>query len=375
MRRGDRWRRLSTDAGLALGLLVFGYVGTMGAADNFPDSAPLDPPAWALVAVAALAVAVRRQWPLVTLALATAATTVYLVANYPYGPIMCPLFVAVYTVARHLPVRRASFAGGLALVALLAHVFVSRGEPVGLAGVIPGTAWMVVPFAVGATIRVNREAAARDRAAQVRRVADDERLRVAQEVHDVVGHGLAAINMQAEIALHLLAKRPEQAETALAAISRSSREALDELRVTLSVVRQDAAAERAPVPGLGQVDALTARLRRTGLPVTLEVTGDRRPLPVAVDLTAYRVVQEALTNVLRHAGAAATATVRIGYPPDAVTVEVVDTGHGGPGMVGVGHGVTGMRERAAALGGALEVGPLAAGGFRVFARLPVETRG
>ncbi|WP_203858398.1 sensor histidine kinase [Plantactinospora mayteni] len=377
VRRADRrWSSLLADAVLAFVLLVFGYFGTRGAAENFPDAAPIGTPTYVLVAVAALALVVRRRWPLVTLALSTVAVTAYLVAGYPYGPILVSFFVAVYTVARHLPIRRAVLGCAPALALLLVHVFVSLREPVGFPGLLPGAAWVVVPFAVGATVRNNREAAARDRIEQARRLADDERLRIAQEVHDVVGHGLAAINMQAEIALHLLAKRPEQAETALTAISRTSREALDELRVTLSVVRRDAAVDRAPVPGLDQVAALTARLRQTGLTVTLEVTGERRPLPVAVDLAAYRVVQESLTNVLRHAGTAA-ATVRIGYLPADVTVEVVDTGHGGSGPAGPGdgHGLTGMRERIDALGGTLEVGPRPGGGFRVFARLPAEARG
>ncbi|MGI5144865.1 sensor histidine kinase [Plantactinospora sp. CA-294935] len=370
-----RWGSLLADAALALVLLVVGYFGTTGAAQNFPDAAPVDNAAYALVVTAALALVVRRRWPLVTLALCTVASTAYLVAGYPYGPILISFFIAVYTVARHLPIRRAVLGCAPALAVLLVHVFVSLREPVGLPGLLPGSAWVVVPFAVGVTVRNNREAAARDRIAQARRLADDERLRIAQEVHDVVGHGLAAINMQAEIALHLLAKRPEQAETALTAISRTSREALDELRVTLSVVRRDAAVDRAPVPGLDQVAALTARLRQTGLTVTLEVTGERRPLPVAVDLAAYRVVQESLTNVLRHAGTAA-ATVRIGYLPAEVTVEVVDTGRGGSAVAGSGdgHGLTGMRERIEALGGVLEVGPRPGGGFRVFAGLPAQAR-
>ncbi|AVT30802.1 MULTISPECIES: sensor histidine kinase [unclassified Plantactinospora] len=376
LRRADgRWSSLLADAALALVLLLVGYVGTRAAAQNFPHAAPVDGWADLLVTVAALALVVRRRWPLVTLAFGTVAASAYLVAGYPYGPILFSFFVAVYTVARHLPIRRAVLGCTPALAAVLVHVFVSLREPVGLSGLLPGAAWIVVPFAVGVTVRNNREAAARDRIEQARRLADDERLRIAQEVHDVVGHGLAAINMQAEIALHLLAKRPEQAETALTAISRTSREALDELRVTLSVVRRDAAVDRAPVPGLDQVAALTARLRQTGLTVTLECEGDRRPLPVAVDLAAYRVVQESLTNVLRHAGTAA-ATVRIGYLPDEVTVEVVDTGHGGSGAAGPGegHGLTGMRERIDALGGALEVGPRPGGGFRVFARLPARAR-
>ncbi|MEE6260926.1 sensor histidine kinase [Plantactinospora sonchi] len=373
---GDRSERLWNplpDVALAVGLLVVGGVGTTAVGDEFPQAAPVDGGAYALVAVAAAGLAVRRRWPVSVLAVCAVATSAYLVAGYPYGPILVSFFVAVYTVARHRPIRRALVVCVPVLVLLLLHVVVARVRPEGLSGVLPGSAWVVVPFAVGASIRVNRESATRTRVEQARRLADEERLRIAQEVHDVVGHGLAAINMQAEIALHLLAKRPEQAEAALTAISRTSREALDELRATLSVVRRDADAERTPAPGLDQVEALTVRLHRTGLPVTLTVDGERRPLPVAVDLAAYRVVQEALTNVLRHAGAA-TATVRVGYLPDEVTVEVTDTGRGGSVDGAVGHGLTGMRERVEALGGSVATGSRPEGGFRVFARLPAEPR-
>ncbi|GAB3955689.1 hypothetical protein GCM10027614_65750 [Micromonospora vulcania] len=241
---------------------------------------------------------------------------------------------------------------------------------------LPASAWVVVPFAAGVAVRANRETLTRGRAEQARRQADEERLRIAQEVHDVVGHGLAAISMQADIALHLLPKRPEQAETALTAISRTSREALDELRVTLGAVRRGA--ERGPVPGLARLPALRERLAGAGLAVELRTVGAPRDLPAAVDLAAYRVVQEALTNVLRHAGVA-SAEVTVGYRADELTVEVADHGVGttfdtvdpaGDGTAG--HGLAGMRERVAALGGLLDVGPRPGGGFRVHARLPVE---
>ncbi|SCF39437.1 Histidine kinase-, DNA gyrase B-, and HSP90-like ATPase [Micromonospora purpureochromogenes] len=368
-RRG--WRVGVGDSALALGLLAFGLAGTRGAAAS--EGVTVGGGAYALVAVAALALAVRRRWPLVTLAVGTLAATVYLLLGYPYGPILISFFVAVYTVAAHRPFRPAGTACGLALLVLLSGVFVGV-RPWGPLGAMPAAAWVVVPFAVGTTVRLLRESAARDRADEARRLADGERLRVAREVHDVVGHGLAAIHLQAEIALHLLAKRPEQAETALRAISRTSKEALDELRVTLTVVRRDEAdAQRAPAPGLDQVPQLRDRLAGAGVPVTVTVDGEPRPLPVAVDLAAYRVVQESLTNVLRHAGQA-SAAVRLRYSPAEVAVEVTDTGRGapaGPGPGG-GFGLAGMRERVTALGGAFTAGPVAGGGFRVYATLPVK---
>ncbi|MCW3840712.1 sensor histidine kinase [Micromonospora yasonensis] len=359
------------DALVALALLAIGLLGTGPAGLN--QGMPTGRATYPLVAVAALVLAVRRRWPLVTLAVVTVVTTAYLVLGYPYGPILLSFLVAVYTVAAYRPLRTAAVAGGLALAVLLVHVFVGTRSP-GLLGLMPAAAWVVVPFAVGTTVRLVRESSARDRVDEARRLADAERLRVAQEVHDVVGHGLAAIHMQAEIALHLLGKRPEQAEAALTAISRTSKEALDELRVTLTVVRRDGAVdERAPAPGLGQLPQLRERLAGAGVPVTVEVDGEPRTLPVAVDLAAYRVVQESLTNVLRHAGPA-TATVRVRYAPAEIAVEVTDTGRGAaaaPARTG-GFGLAGMRERVTALGGTFAAGPAPGGGFRVYATLPVE---
>ncbi|MGS2614719.1 sensor histidine kinase [Micromonospora sp. LZ34] len=369
------WRDDVFDVLVALAVLAIGLVGTGPAGAN--QGIPTGRATFPLVVVAALALAVRRRWPLATLAAGAAAVTAYLVLGYPYGPILLAFFVAVYTVAAYLPLRTAAIACGAALVALLAHVVVGVRSP-GLPGLMPAAAWVVVPFAVGTTVRLVRESAARGRVDEARRLADAERLRVAREVHDVVGHGLAAIHMQAEIALHLLAKRPEQADAALTAISRTSKEALDELRVTLTVVRRgDAGEERAPAPGLAQLPELRDRLAGAGLPVTVEVAGEPRPLPVAVDLAAYRVAQESLTNVLRHAGPA-TATVRVGYAPGGVSVEVTDTGRGAAAgaparpSTGRGHGLAGMRERVTALGGSFTAGPASGGGFRVYATLPVE---
>ncbi|MFC7547626.1 sensor histidine kinase [Plantactinospora sp. GCM10030261] len=404
---GRRWsvrsaRRAGFDLVLALGLMAFGLVATRFAGENQPGSTPLDTLGVALIVAATAALVVRRRWPLVTLGVDAVAVSTYLVLGYPYGPVLIAYVVAVYTVATRLPTRRAAVAGVVATVVLSAHVVAGMDAP-GWFGLLPASAWTVVPFALGVTVRLNREAVERNRAELARRHADEERLRIAQEVHDVVGHGLSAINMQAEIALHLLPKRPEQAESALEAISRTSREALDELRVTLAVVRRGA--DRQPAPGLGQLDQLRDRLAGAGLSVSVAVTGRPRDLPAAVDLAGYRVVQESLTNVLRHAGPA-TAAVRIGYGDREVTVEVTDqarrsptdqarrspadrsgspvTGppavraaapaHSARTPTGAGHGLAGMRERVTALGGEFAAGPRPEGGFRVYARIPAEPR-
>ncbi|MGC5017892.1 sensor histidine kinase [Micromonospora sp. DT47] len=371
---GSRRQEAAADLALALVLLLLGLLATGPAGRNQAAATPVDAWCLTLVGIATLALTGRRIAPRATLAVVSVVVSAYLVLGYPYGPVLLSFLIAVYTVAVRLPIRSAAVAATAALAVILVHVFWSRSASPGLAGVLPGSAWVVVPFALAVAVRTNRESVARAHAEQARQLADGERLRVAREVHDVVGHGLAAIHMQAEIALHLLAKRPGQAETALRAISRTSKEALDELRVTLTVVRRDEAdAQRAPAPGLDQVPQLRDRLAGAGVPVTVTVDGEPRTLPVAVDLAAYRVVQESLTNVLRHAGQA-TAAVRLRYAPADIAVEVTDTGRGaptGPGPGG-GYGLAGMRERVTALGGSFSAGPDPGGGFRVSATLPVE---
>jgi len=383
---------LAADAGLAVLLTGIGVAGTAGIALHWaPAAAALSGWAYALVVLAALALSVRRLWPVATLVVTTLAVSTYLVLGFPYGPILLSLLVAVYTVARYLPTRRAIIAAVAGLVVLLSHIVFARGVGAGLVGIVPGSAWVVVPFAVGITVRFNRESAAQARDEWARRHADSERLRVAQEVHDVVGHGLSAIRLQAEIALHVLPGQPDQAVAALTAISRTSREALDELRVTLALVRRDDA--RAPLPGLARLDALVARTTDSGLPVRVETVGPARTLPNAVDLAAYRIVQESLTNVLRHAGPA-TAVVRLIFEPEAVTVEVTDNGSASTSSIvdgtdstldgtdstvvgpdegpagGAGHGIAGMRQRVGALGGRFSAGPRPGGGFQVRASMP-----
>jgi signal transduction histidine kinase len=363
-------RRWTADAVLAVALVVLGVHGTRSAADLQTGFAPIGTLAYTLVVVAAASLVVRRRWPMFTLAVATLATSAYLYWHYPYGPILVSLLVAVYTVARWRGVRTAAVASGVVMGFLAVHVISKRGVSGGLLAVVPVSAWVVLPFAVGVMLRVYQESMTRSRDEWARRHADEERLRVAQEVHDVVGHGLSAIAMQADIALHVLPRQPEHAAVALAAISRTSKEALDELRAALSAVRQDEGADaRAPLPGLARLDALITRMADSGVPVVVESTGRRRPLPPAVDLAAYRVIQESLTNVLRHAGPA-SVTLRLGYDAEQVSIDVLDTGNLGGGPLVEGHGILGMRQRAEALGGSLMAQPLAGGGFHVAARLP-----
>jgi signal transduction histidine kinase len=198
----------------------------------------------------------------------------------------------------------------------------------------------------------------------------EERLRIARELHDSLTHSISVIQVQSGVAVHLARKRGEDVPPALLAIQEAGADAVRELRATLGVLRS----EDGDGSGLGQLDSLVARARAAGLPVTVSVTGERRPLPPEVDQAAYRIVQEALTNVSRHAGQAC-ASVHLHYTPEAFCVQVDDDGQGtsaGTRPSGPGLGLAGMRERVSALGGRLQTGPQDGGGFQVRAELPVR---
>jgi signal transduction histidine kinase len=379
-----RWRGVGRD--LVAGVLPVVAVGAVmllgsgpAARGEVPPRRPLDLLAWGLMGLAAAGLLWRRRWPLGVLAVTVATSVAYLVLEYPHGPILLAMSVAMYSVANRLPVGGSLAACGVALVAVvLPELLVIDRERLAtetplLLAVLSGL--LLPSWAIGTVVRLAQEAEWHTRQEATRRRADEERLRIAREVHDVVGHGLAAINLQAGVALHVVGRRPEQAEVALEAIKRSSKDALEELRRTLAVFRQPDHQDgpQRPAPGLGQLEALAAAMTEGGLPVQVAVTGERARLPAAVDLAAYRIVQESLTNVARHAGPA-TATVRVGYQPDAVVLEIADTGRGGAAGVARpgGHGIAGMRERAAAVGGTLQAGPTAEGGFLVRARLPSQ---
>jgi signal transduction histidine kinase len=223
------------------------------------------------------------------------------------------------------------------------------------------------------------EEAERTRDEVARRRAVEERLRIARELHDSLTHSISVIQVQAGVAVHLARKRGEEAPPALLAIHEAGADAARELRATLGVLRSEdhEAGEDCDGSGLGQLDGMLTRARSAGLPVTMTVTGTRRPLPPAVEQAAYRIVQEALTNTSRHAGLAgggqASASVLLHYAKDTLTVQVNDDGDGvGATSAGPGLGLIGMRERVSALGGKLHAGPREGGGFQVRADLPVR---
>jgi len=372
-----------TDVAVAVLVAVAQLGLTPLAARNQPHRQPLDLVAFALLAVGPVALLWRRRSPVGVLAVVMAACVVYFALGYPYGPAWLALIVALWTAVTG-GARRAAWAiafVGLVAYFALAPVF-DRGAPVAsVPAVIAHLGWLLVVLAVAEVAlaaRQRRQAAERSRAEEARRRAGEERMRIARELHDVLAHNISLINVQAGVALHLMDEQPGQSRSALAAIKQASNDALGELRSVLDVLRQgDEAPPRTPASGLAHLDRLVAGAQATGLQVRTRVEGTPRPLPAGTDLAAYRIVQESLTNVTRHAGPA-SATVLVRYGPDDLTVQVDDDGrgpaapgNGGPGT-STGNGIRGMRERVAALGGELAAGSRPGGGFRVQARLPLE---
>jgi signal transduction histidine kinase len=336
-----------------------------------------------LVAVACLALAWRRRWPVAVLGVSVAAATVYTLLGYVNGAVLVAPMAALYAVAAVSGVRRAVTygLGTLAVLGLASMAVNPLGRYGGGVVILPFMTAIVVVAGIAVANRRAYVESSRDRAEQAaeqaaRRRIDEERLRIARELHDVVAHTMATINVQAGVAVHVLPTRPEAAADALQAIKAASKEGLRELRSILNVLRQaDDADPTQPAPGTAQLETLVAGARRAGLETTLSVTGTPTPLPAAVDLAAYRIVQESLTNAIRHAGPA-QAAVWLSYGDDELRIDVADTGRGKSAGVsdGAGHGLVGMRERAAAVGGSVETGPSPGGGFRVAARLPLHGR-
>jgi signal transduction histidine kinase len=341
----------------------------------------LDGLGYLLLAIGPAALVARRRWPLGVLAVVLASSLAYSARTYPEGGTGFTGFVALYTVAVMVERRwlvAVAAAAAAALSAGMEVVFYGdtmfEGEPLYVAVVV------LAAVSLGAAVRNRRayvaelrdraERAERTREEEARRRVDEERMRIARELHDVVSHTIGVISVQAGVAAHLLERRPDKAGAALATIRHASDEALGELHAMLGVLRQpDGRAPLAPAPGLAQLDALVAQAEGAGLRVEVAVQ-DAAHLPPTVDLACYRIVQESLTNVVRHAGAS-HATVTVAADGDALVVEVTDDGTGAPASGnGARQGIVGMRERARALGGTLQAGPRPEGGFRVSARLP-----
>jgi signal transduction histidine kinase len=366
-------RTTRTDAFVGLALAVVLVAMT---ALGFRDEG-LDPVAYPCCAVAGLAFAVWRRHPVVTFALVAGAITVYGATGQPGGPVYATTFGAAFLLAAQRPIRTWLPWTAAASTALVVSNWAAEGYSFHLIPV--GLLLLATPKLAGDAVRARRlrleTLEARVSLAEqetMRRVAE-ERLRIAREVHDVVGHGLATITLRAGVADRVADRDPDEVREALRAIRQVSRESLSELSALLGVLREGEAApaEHAPTPDLDAVPRLVNGLRDAGLDVDLQIEGNGGPVPEVVGAAGYRIVQEALTNVARHAGPKPRAHVRLSRHDGVVEVEVRDDGPGAPAPVRPGGGLTGMRERAASLGGAFEAGSAADGGFRVWASLPV----
>jgi signal transduction histidine kinase len=345
-------------------------------ASSCASATHLDALGIALLVLGPAALVFRRRYPREVLALVFAITLLYSALGYFQGPnYVAPAIAFVNAVmAGERVAAGVALAAGWLLFLWLPAVLGNTSAPSAL-GAVAIAAWMLVLLAGAEGVRGRRDRAieARQaRAQETRRQASEERLRIARELHDVLAHNISMINVQSGVALHLLDAQPEQARTALTAINEASAEALREVRSALNALRGSREEPpRTPTAGLDGVDELIARTNGAGIAVSLDVYGDRRPLPASVDLAAFRIVQESLTNIVRHAGATA-ASVQLTYDSHELTVQVDDDGRGDgtSATTGSGSGIVGMRERASALGGQLDAGPLPSQGFRVRARLP-----
>jgi signal transduction histidine kinase len=328
-----------------------------------------------LALLAAVSLCWRRRHPELVLGAVYVLLTVYFALHNPFGPIFLTLVVALFNATAHgrrVVAWTTGYGGALVLFAAMLSRTDWSFNWFGTGAVF---AWVSLVMGIGELARVRRDKAAQAaeaRAEQDKRQASEERLRIAREVHDVLAHHVSLINVQSGVALHLIDDDPGQVREALTAIKQSSKEVLVELRNILGVLRDvDRGAPRHPVASLDDLDRLVERMGTAGLPVRVEVVGERRAVPKGVDAAALRIVQESLTNTYRHAGPT-SATVTLTYLPAELRVQVDDDGRGeaaGP-SVGTGSGLTGMRQRAEALSGTLTAGPRAGGGYRVVATFP-----
>lgn len=389
----SRWAtdpRVLFDVAVAVLFGLFSAIEVAGVSDNVGSGArQADALAYGLVAVAALALVWRRRASIAVLAVVTVVVAVFWIGDY--GAMLSLIGLpAMYSVAAHCRDRRAAWvamgASFVVLVTVASLTVLDRPDGYDLLTGLSMMAFLVAAMVGGVAMR-NRERifvdsqrraveAEADRQAEAERAVASERARIARELHDVVAHGMSVIAVQAAAGRQVLRTDPDRADQVLAGIEAVGRESLTELRRMLGVLREDAdaPASLSPQPGLADVATSVAEATATGVPTRLVVEGEVRELSAGLELAAYRIVQEALTNVRKHAGRSAGATVWVRYAPDSLEVEVVDDGRGAMASllgVGAGHGLIGMRERVEIYGGKLSAGPQRGGGFGVRATFPV----
>jgi signal transduction histidine kinase len=377
------------DAVLAAAFLVIALI-SLATAEVGPGQRSKDPFAYLVTIIASVSLAFRRSHPFTVMLITTSAAIGLSAMGYPEAALPFAALLAFYAVAAHGVPWRANLTL-LVLAAGLGVLYLTREESQMTAGDFVGTSVLFVGvWVLGQTLRARRdrldaaeERAARaelERDADARRAVADERLRIAQELHDVVAHSMSVIAVQAGVGAHVIDTQPEEARKALAAIEATSRSALQEMRRMLGLLRQedDPRGPRSPAPQQADVEALVQSVRDAGVPVELAWRGDLSlPIPDSVRFAGYRILQEALTNVLKHAGRA-RVWVTVTLADGEASVEVIDDGRGAAATSTnghVGHGLLGMRERVAVFGGRFEAGPRVGGGFRVFASFSFERTG
>jgi signal transduction histidine kinase len=377
-------RQLILDLGIAAAFAAAMVIEMAVRTDNRTETTPLG---IAVCVVAVLPTLARHRYPgrsmFACMALLFGVLAVVDVHNTaPFSSMLCG-----YSLALVADRRRLVLAASVMVPAVLAAILLYSDHRTLIDAEIPkNLAFVAAPLVIGIAVRDRRaylaalldraETAERTRDEEARRRVGEERLRIARDVHDVVAHAMVAINVQAGVGAHLLDRDPEQARRTLKDIEKVSSEALSDLRSTLGMLREGAAANDGvpvrPAQGLRELDELSESLRTAGIEVDLDIDPATATLPASVTSTGYRIVQEALTNVVRHAGGS-HASVRVTRGDDALVIEVDDDGGDEASAApppGAGHGVRGMRERAQAAGGTLEAGPQAEGGWRVVATLP-----
>ncbi|WP_228769626.1 sensor histidine kinase [Actinokineospora alba] len=345
---------------------------------------------YVLLAISGLSVAARRRLPVTVFAITSLASLVYFALGYPDRLACLALFIAIYTLAAHGGRRSLLIAGVGTGVTSLGWLIAAAdiNPPAAIGWVFFRIGAAVISMTLGVSIHSRRviaadaqrraELAERSREEEARARVNAERLRIAREVHDTVASAIAIINVQAGVTAHVLDKRPEQAREALSTIEETSSRALREMRAILGVLRDGD--DREPYPGLDQIHELTTKARDAGLEIALRQTEPETPLPSAVGSAAYRIVQESITNVIRHVGPT-KVTVALEPGVDALRIRVTDDGGRGPRVASAvdaptsGRGIVGMRERCRLLGGELDAKSRPGGGFEVTARLPLAPVG
>jgi signal transduction histidine kinase len=374
-----RWPR-AADAALAVAV----FLGTVFVTDGPGDSLVTRPigdvpiPALLVFAVASAALYWRRHAPLAVLAVALAAWASTIGSGY--ADLGGVAIIALYSAGRYATNDRWAHLGvGAAIVVVILD---NLTDPAPWGEAVFGAVVMFVAWYVGRRVRLREQRAGqlrREQAAEARRIVIEERTRIARELHDVVAHRVSLMTVQAGAAKAVAGEDPEGALRAMGAVEEAGRQALDELRHLLGVLRPETDLDGlGPQPGLADLPRLVEQIRGAGLDVSLVANGVAAGLPARVDLFAYRIVQEALTNVLKHAGPGARTEVRLGTDRRGIVIEVLDDGRGATVLPGPdsddagarGHGIVGMRERARLLGGTLDAGPRPGGGFSVVAHLP-----